>query len=58
MIVGYTKQELTSIAVIAVVIALVVFVQGAALPTTLVGGVIGLIAAALGIRLWSSDDDL
>ena len=58
MLVGHTGQELTSIAVIAVVIALVVFVQGAALLTILVGGVISLIAAAIAIHLCSSDDPL
>ena len=52
MIAGYTDQELTSIAVISAVVALLVFIQGAALLTILLGGVVGFIAAAIGIRVF------
>lgn len=55
MVAGYTERELASILVIGVVVALVVFIQGAALLSALVGGLFGLIAAAVGIRFWSKN---
>lgn len=55
VVAGYTERELASILVIGVVVALVVFIQGAALLSALVGGLFGLIAAAVGIRFWSKN---
>jgi hypothetical protein len=50
VIAGYSKRELASILITAVIVAVLIFVQGGALVSALVGGIAALVIAAIAAR--------